>query len=146
MLQTFLLDRNRKVMAVGNPVYSLEIASLYKEIILGQISVSVESSSMVSVIDSRVDLGCLHRGEIQTRGIVFSNHGNDTVRIRKIISSSDSTELSFPNEYLTPGSDQNAVLKFTGDTVTGDFNRSIHVYYLNFEYPTVITVSGNIIY
>ena len=38
-----------------------------------------------------------------------------------------------------------ATLSFTGDTIYGEFERTIHVYLEDFEYPTVINVSGNII-
>lgn len=145
VFQTFLLDRERKVTAVGNPVYSSEIAKLYKGIISGQMSVSAASRNMVAVSDSHISLGSLRPGEVESREIIFSNHGNDTVRLGKVISSCDCTELSLPEEYIIPKSDMKAVLQFKGDTVTGDFERTIHVYYSDFEYPTVITVSGNII-
>lgn len=60
--QTFLIDRNRKVTAVGNPVYSSPIAELYKEIISGQMSVSAKSRNVVSVSDNRINLGSLNSG------------------------------------------------------------------------------------
>jgi len=144
VFQTFMLDRSKKVMAVGNPVYSPKIAMLYTGIISGQMSVSAESRNIVSVSDNRISLGTLHPGEAKSREIIFSNHSNDTVRIGKVISSCDCTELSLPKGYISPESNLKAVLQFTGDTVTGDFERSVHVFYSDFEYPTVITVSGNI--
>lgn len=143
--QTFLLDRNMKVTAIGNPTYSSEIAKLYKEIISGQISVSAETRNLVSVSDSHIFLGNLHFGEGRTREVVFTNQGNDTVRIEKVISSCDCTELSLPRGYIAPKSDLKAVLTFGGDSVSGDFERSIHMYFSDFEYPTIINVSGNII-
>ena len=143
--QTFLLDRNMKVTAIGNPTYSSEIAKLYKEIISGQISVSAESRNFVSVSDSQILLGNLRSGESRTREVVFTNQGNDTVRIEKVISSCDCTELSLPRRYIAPKSDLKAVLTFSGDSVSGDFERTIQVYFSDFEYPTIINVSGNII-
>lgn len=143
--QTFLLDRNIKVTAIGNPTYSSEIAKLYKEIISGQISVSAESRNLVSVSDSQIFLGNLRSGESRTREVAFTNQGNDTVRIEKVISSCDCTELSLPRGYIAPKSDLKAVLTFGGDSILGDFGRSIHVYFSDFEYPAIINVSGNII-
>lgn len=83
--QTFLLDRNMKVSAIGNPTYSTEIAKLFKEIISGQISVSAESRNLVSVSDCQIFLGNLRSGESRTREVLFTNQGNDTVRIEKVI-------------------------------------------------------------
>lgn len=145
ILQSFLLDKNYRVIVVGNPVFSSEIAKLYKGIILGQMSVETKTRNIVSVDNSRVSLGNLHQGETRSHEIVFSNQGNDTVRIAKVISSCECTELSLPKRYIPPKSDMKTVLQFTGDTITGDFERSVHIYYSDFEYPTVITVSGNIL-
>lgn len=145
ILQSFLLDKNYRVIVVGNPVFSSEIAKLYKGIILGQMSVETKTRNIVSVDNSRVSLGNLHQGETRSHEIVFSNQGNDTVRIAKVISSCECTELSLQKRYIPPKSDMKTVLQFTGDTVTGYFERSVHIYYSDFEYPTVITVSGNIL-
>lgn len=143
-VQTFLLDRNKNVAAIGNPVYSPEISKLFKRIISGQRTVSAESSGFVSVNENRISLGNFRPGEVASREIIFSNHSNDTVYIRKVISSCDCADLSLPKEHITPRSDLKAVLQVKGDTVPGDFERTIHVYYSDFEYPTVITVNGNI--
>lgn len=143
-LQTFLLDRNKNVRVVGNPVYSSEIAKLYKKIISGQMSVS--EGDIVSVSDNQISLGTLAPQETWSREIIFSNQGNDTIHIKKVISSCDCTELSLPERYIRPKSDLKAVLHFAGDTVSGDFERSVYVYYSDFEYPTIITISGKIIH
>jgi len=144
--QTFLLDRNRKVLAVGNPVYSSEIGNLYKSILSGKTSFSPELDNMVMVSDNRIRLGNLRNGESAIREIVFSNAGNDTVRIKEVLSSCDCTDLTFTHGHIPPRSDLGATLVFSGDTIAGEFERTIHVYYKDFEYPTVINVYGNIIY
>lgn len=145
VLQAFLLDRNKKVATIGSPLYSEEMAMLYKSIILGQMSVSTETRNMVSISDNRIYLGTLHPSESRSREIVFTNHGNDTVCIKNIISSCDCTDLSIPKDYIPPRSNIKTVLQFAGDTVIGNFERNVHIYYSDFEYPTVITISGNII-
>ncbi len=144
ILQTFLLDENEKVLAIGNPVYSSKIEKLYKNIISDGLSLSTNSKNTISVIDKQISLGNLNVKESKTREIVFSNHGNDTIWIDKVISSCDCTQLSFPKGFIAPKSDIKATLLFAGDTLTGNFERTIHVYYSDFEYPTIITVLGNI--
>lgn len=145
VLQAFLLDRNKKVATIGSPLYSEEMAMLYKSIILGQMSVSTETRNMVSISDNRIYLGNLHPRESRSREIIFTNHSNDTVCIKNIISSCDCTDLSIPKDYIPPRSNIKTVLQFAGDTVIGNFERNVHIYYSDFEYPTVITISGNII-
>lgn len=143
---TLLLDKNRNVSAIGSPLYSSEIADLYKGIISGQMVVSTKSKNSISVNNSRISLGNLRPGESISRNILFSNHGNDTIVIKKVITSCECTDLSLPQSYLYPNSDLNALLHFYADTIPGKFERTIHVYYSDFDYPTAITIFGNIIY
>lgn len=145
ILQTFLLDKNRKVIAIGNPIYSSEIAKLYKGIITGRLSVSIGTRNIISVNENRYSLGNLNPTESKSCDIIFTNHGNDTVHIEKVISSCDCTELSLSKGYIAPKSDMKAVLTFAGDTTIGDFERTIHIYFSDFEYPTTIAILGNII-
>lgn len=145
MLQTFLIDRNKNVTAIGNPLRSPHIASLLKGIISGKMSVSTESRNIVTISDNQISLGDILQGEEFSREIVFSNQGNDTVRIQKVVSSCECTELSLPKEYISPGSNIKGVLHFAGDSEIGEFENTLNIYYSDFEYPSVITVSGNII-
>lgn len=145
VLQTFLLDKNKKVIAIGNPLYSFEIALLYRNITDGKMSVSTETGDYISINDSRICLGNLHPGEEKSREIVFTNHSSDTVSIRKVISSCECTELSLPKEYISPRSNLKAVVHFIGDTITGYFYRTVHIHYSEYTYPTILTITGNII-
>lgn len=145
VLQTYLLDKSKKVMAIGNPLYSSKIASLYKGIIEGKMSVIAESGDFVSIRESRISFGNIHIGEALSRDVVFTNHSNDTVYINKVVSSCDCTELSLPQRYIPPKYDMKATVHFTGDTITGDFERTLHIYYSDYDYPTIITILGNII-
>lgn len=142
--QTFLLDRNKKVVALGNPVYSSQIGELYKSIISGSMSFSPETGNSVTVSDNKVNLGNLRLKETVRKDIEFANTGNDTVRIDKIISSCECTELSFQKKSIPPRFKVKATLVFSGDTVAGDFERTIHVYYKDFEYPTILNITGKI--
>ena len=145
VLQTLLLDRNHKVKAIGSPLYTAELTKLYEGIISGQMSVSTKSSNVVSVRESRIQLGNLHPGETISKEILFTNRGNDTIRIKKVISSCECSELSILDDHICPDSDLKARLQFKADTVTGEFERTVQVFYTDFDYPTIITISGNII-
>lgn len=142
--RTFLLDRNKKVVAIGSPVYSEEIGRLYKSIISGRMSFSPGKGNAITVSENMVNLGNLHPGDTKKHAVLFTNTGRDTVRIVKTVSSCDCTEISFSREILPPRSQVKATLVFRGDSISGEFERSIHVYYKDFEYPTIINVSGNI--
>lgn len=127
--RSFLLDRNKKVVAIGSPVYSAQIGKLYKSIISGKMSVFQETGDAVTVSENLVNLGNLRPKETASREIEFTNSGNDTVRIEKTVSSCECSDLSFPKKIIAPGSQVKATLVFNGDTVSGEFERTIHVYY-----------------
>ena len=145
-LQTFLLDKDRKVMSIGSPVYSSDIERMYKAIISGKMAFSSDADALVTVEPNRINLGKLRPNENTTHSVIFSNPSTDTIHIREIVSSCDCTNLSIPDEALPPESKVEATLTFSGDTVPGEFERTVHVYFEDFEYPAVINIFGNIIY
>lgn len=142
--QTFLLDRNRKVLAIGNPVLSSKIGHLYNSIILGRISVSSTNKIIISVPINTIDLGNLGRMQSVKKPIKFFNEGNSDIKISKVISSCDCVDLELPSRSIPLSSNLEASLLFLGDTASGDFERTIHVYYEGMDYPTVLNVIGHI--
>lgn len=71
-LQTFLLGKERMVMAIGSPVYASEIEKMYKDIISGKMSFSSDVSTLVTVEPNRINLGTLRPHESATHSVVFS--------------------------------------------------------------------------
>ena len=144
-LQTFLLDKDRKVMSIGSPVYSSDIERMYKAIISGKMAFSSDADALVTVAPNRINLGELSPRESISHSVILSNPSTDTIHIREIVSSCDCTNLSIPEEALPPESEVETILTFAGDTVPGVFERTVHIYFEDFEYPAVISVFGNII-
>ena len=145
-LQTFLLDKDRKVMSIGSPVYSSDIEKMYKAIISGKMAFSSDADALVTVEPNRINLGKVSPRESASLSVIFNNSGADTVHFRQIESSCDCTNLSIHDKALPPESKVEATLTFSGDTVPGKFERTVHVYFEDFEYPAVIYIFGNIIY
>ena len=145
-LQTFLLDKDMKVMAIGNPIYSSDIKRMYKDIISGKMAFSSAGDTLVTIEPNKINLGNLYPYEVANHTVVISNMGDDTIRIRKIVSSCECTNLEIQNGILPPKSQVEATLTFSGDTLPGKFERIIHVYYEDFESPTVLYIFGSIVY
>lgn len=145
LFQTFFIDRSHKVIAVGNPTHNNTTANLYESILSGRMTFSPETNAIVSVSDNHIKFENLNCNESVFKEIIFSNTGNDTVHIRKIIPSCECTELYMPHDYIPPETRITATLKYTGDSIPEEFNSSVNVFYSNFEYPTIIQISGNTI-
>lgn len=139
-----MLDRNRKVLAIGNPVLSSKIGYLYNSIILGRISVSSANKNIISVPLNTINLGNLGRMQSIRKSVQIFNEGNSDIKISKVISSCDCVDLELPTRSIPLSSNLETSLLFLGDTVSGDFERTIHIYYEEMDYPTVINVIGHI--
>ena len=75
--QTFLLDRNNKVVAIGNPVHNPKVKDLYVDLIIGRESPkTVGNSTKVSVNQTAIDFGSFPQSEKQERSFVLTNTGN----------------------------------------------------------------------
>lgn len=141
-MRSFLIDRSHKVVATGNPLYHPEIASLYRSIISGEYSLSESFDSFVKVVGHSIDLGTVAVGEEQTRHFKIINGGNDTVRVRTVIPSCHCTEAALPTDVIPPKSHIDGTIKFREDSVIGTFNNSVHIFYVGFEYPSVVQIYG----
>lgn len=143
--QTFLLGRTGKVLAIGSPAQNSDLEMLYNSIISGKTTVSDNLTSAITVSDNIVNLGKIKKYETRSKGISISNNGNDTIKIANVLTSCDCVDLTFQEDFILPHSDINGSLDFKGDSIAGDFERTVKIYYLGFEYPSVINISGNII-
>lgn len=142
--QTFLLDRNRKVVAIGNPTHSPSIAALYKSIISGEQIFNKDISSTIKLNNSRVDVGSIKPGETASKKVRLTNQGNDTVFIREILTSCECTKANIGKRFIVPGGEEDVEITYTGDSVKGTFNRSVNIFYKGFDYPSVVSISGKI--
>ncbi|MDE6076122.1 MAG: DUF1573 domain-containing protein [Muribaculaceae bacterium] len=143
---TFLLEGKKKVAVIGNPLYSEDLSLMYKDLTSGKKTFSMHSKNIVTINQNNISLGYVKPRETISRSIVFSNESMDTVYIDRISSSCDCIRLLFSDSYLYPKSEIEATLQVDTDTISGEFERSINVYYKDFDHPSVINVFGNILY
>ena len=142
--QTFLLDRYDKVIAIGNPTLNNTIRDLYCSVISGKKSLSITKRAIVDIDNQSLNLGRLDTSTVKTEHFRIKNDSNDTVFIRDILTSCHCTEISLPSMALFPKSSVECMVKYTGDTVKGEFDNTIYIYYKEFNYPSIIRISGTI--
>ena len=75
--QTFLLDRNNKVLSIGNPIYNPGVRELYMDIIQGKVIRREknlnQTKTKVSVSTTDISLGSFNWEQEQTTSFVFKN-------------------------------------------------------------------------
>lgn len=144
VFQSFLIDRSHRVVAIGNPVYASGIQELYVSILSGKESVSPDGKSMVLITDNLIDLGTIKPGVSVSQNLTISNMGEDTVYIQKVIESCECMKVELSKKTIAPKSEIPVTITFSGDSIAGEFNRTAHIYYDNYDYPSIITIIGKI--
>lgn len=141
-VQTFLLDHSNKVIAIGNPIINKSIMDFYSSIISGKKSLSIIQNAIVDIDHQDLNLGHLHAGDSKMEQFRIKNINNDTIFIRDIQTSCHCTKISVPTLTLLPKSSVECTVKFIGDTVKGEFDNTIYIYYKGFDYPSIIHING----
>lgn len=143
-LQSFILDKNHKVIAIGNPVADQNIASLYKSILSGEISMATTLDATIYANTHCINLGIMAIGEEKMGQFQLSNKGNDSVRIKDVIPSCHCMKVSIPTDIILPHKSIECTVKFQEDSFSGEFDNTIHFFYEGFDYPSIVHVHGTI--
>lgn len=143
-LQTFLLDHDHRVIAMGNPVTNDGIGKLYLSKI-GDNSADGQDISQEKVYE--FDFGKVSSGEKVSHVFKLHNESLDTLRVLDIITSCECTSGSISTRIIPPGSGYELTADFQ-DTVPGEFFRTISILFeqkpdIQFELSGVIINKNN---
>lgn len=103
---TFLLDKNDKIVAIGNPVLKPRVRDLYFNIISGKMvvsSVDKEALTVVSLLKDKVDLGDFFWNKEREAEFVISNVGKLPLVINDVITSCGCTKVDYTKKPILPG-------------------------------------------
>ena len=140
--QTFLLDRNNKVVAIGNPVHNPKVKDLYVDLIIGRESPkTVGNSTKVSVNQTAIDFGSFPQSEKQERSFVLTNTGNQLLVIQDVTTSCGCTKVEYSKEPVRPGASLELKVIYEAEQ-TEHFNKVITVYCNAENSPLRLTVKG----
>lgn len=145
IFKTFLLNKSHHVIAIGNPIINEQIAKLYKDIVSGKKSFNSSGSSYVYVDSPRIDIGMVHLGDNINHKFIVHNRGIDTIYVQKAISSCSCTNVSLGARTIAPNENLPIEISFAEDSILGEFDNSIYIYYRNLENPTILSLHGIVI-
>lgn len=111
--QTFLLNEENKVVAVGNPIYNNKVRDLYLKILSENKYSGKDNSKQTSLhIDRTVlDMQSFSWKDKQTMSLNVQNTGNVPLVINDITTSCGCTTVDYPKEPILPG--RNGVLQIS---------------------------------
>lgn len=124
---TFLLDKNNKVLVIGNPVLNPTVKDLYVKEISGMPTEDKLAETQLMFETVEYDLGTIQLGDTIERQIKLRNSGSSVFRLKDIISSCDCTEGFAAWTLLEAGKEDEITMRYKADK-EGDFLRTLTLY------------------
>lgn len=144
--QTFLLDKNNKVIAIGNPIHNPKVKELYLNIIQGKDlqlnATNSTSQTSVSVDNVSVSLDHFNWQEEQKTSFMIKNAGNKPLIIQNVNTSCGCTTVSYSQEPVQPGKEIKLDIIYKAEH-PGHFSKTITVYCNAESSPIELTISGD---
>lgn len=144
MFQTFLLDKDNKVVAIGNPIHNPKVKELYLKIILGdkarkQVHVSLTD---IRLSETSVDMGTFDWREEQKAVFTLTNTGESPLAIIDVATSCGCVSASCSKEPVRPEKEISLSVTYKADHPE-HFNKTITVYCNAKGSPFQLKISGN---
>ena len=141
--QTFLLDKDNKVVAMGNPVLNPKVKELYLGLITGsRPSKSSGQITQVTVDQTVLDFGSFPKEEKQERSLVLTNTGKGLLVIQDITTSCGCTKVEYSKEPVRPGGTLEVKVIYEAEKAE-HFNKTVTVFCNVENSPLRFTVKGN---
>ena len=140
-LQTFLLERDHRVIAMGNPVVNGGIGKLYLS------KIGDDHTDGLDISEEEVyefDFGKVSSGEKVSHVFRLHNESPDTLTVRDVITSCECTSGTISTRIVPPGFAYELTAEFQ-DTVPGEFFRTISILFENKKTDIQFELSGEII-
>lgn len=127
--QTFLLDKDNKVLAIGNPVQNPKVKELFMKIIQGKGTVKEENTifTKIQVKANTLSLGRFNWQEEQKAQFMIYNVGNRPLVINDVTTSCGCTSVDYPKKPVSPGDSISLQVNYKADHPE-HFNKTITVY------------------
>lgn len=144
MLQTFLLDKDNKVVAIGNPIHNPKVKELYLKIILGDKTSKEEEKIYTTVAcnNAIINMGQFNWQQEQKAHFILKNVGNSPLVIIDVVTSCGCTLVEYNKEPIRSGKDVVLEVHYKADHPE-HFNKTINVYCNTPSSPIKLAIKGN---
>lgn len=144
--QTLLLDKDNKVVCVGNPVQNGNVKELYLNIINGMDSKQeiAQTKTKVKANSHTIDLGQFDWNIQKDTLIALKNIGPNSLQIYDVVSSCGCTVVDYNKNACVAGDSLSISVSYKAEN-PGFFNKSVIVYCNVEESPLSFRIKGNAI-
>ena len=142
MFQTFLLDRENRVIALGNPIQNPKVKELYLNLIRGNgKAASRVTLTEVSIDNTIMDFGSFPKEEKQERSFILTNMGKGLLVIQDVVTSCGCTKVEYSKEPVRPNGTLEMKVVYEAEKAEY-FSKTITVYCNTKDSPFRLTVKG----
>ena len=144
--QTFLLDKNNKVVAIGNPIHNLKVRELYLKIIQGgEVKYNDEDSVVQTIVDVdevSISMGNFDWQKEQQATFTIRNIGDKLLAIEGVDTSCGCISVEYSKEPVRPGMDLKIFVIYKAD-YPEHFSKTVTVYCNSESSPIILKISGD---
>ena len=127
-LQTFLLDKDNRVIAIGNPVHNPKVKQLYLNIVGGKSSTFTDVKQTTALLSEReVKFGSFPMAAKQQREVRLKNTGDAPLVIHGVDTSCGCTRVEYSKQPVRPGEEAKLLIVYEADEA-GHFHKTVDVY------------------
>ena len=143
--QTFLLDKNNKVIILGNPAKNSTVKDLYLKQITGKASPNKNiPKTTAAATKTEIDFGTFDKSEIKETTIEVKNTGESPLVIVDVSTTCGCTAATYDKRPAKPGESLRVGIKMTPKD-TGFFDEVVKIKYNSINnQPVKVKIKGNV--
>ncbi len=140
--QTFLLDKDNKVVVIGNPIHNPMVKELYLEKLTGvQADKTVSLQTEVSFDKVEIDFGSFPMNEVKEGKFVLTNMGKNLLVVFDVVTSCGCTKAEYSKNPVRPGETLELTVRYEAYE-SGRFSKVLTIYSNAAGSPHKVRVKG----
>jgi len=143
MFQTFLLDKDNRVLALGNPVLNPQIEKLYLKELTGKDKSTDTSVTEMTIDQTEYDFGTFLMSEHQECIFRITNTGSSLLMVQDVITSCGCTKVEYDKRPVPPGRSMDLKVIYEAEE-SGHFTKVVTVYSNAETSPVRLRIAGNV--
>lgn len=144
IFHTLLLDKDNKVVLIGNPIHNPSVKDLYIQVLSGNYMTENSKNTSLKFMTKELELGNIVLGDTFKTEIIVENIGDEPFELKDILTSCDCTHAKADWKTIPPKQQTVVEIRYVADK-KGDFMRTISLYGNIEEKSITLNIFGNVI-
>ena len=139
--QTFLLDKENRVIGMGNPVHNPKVKELYLMKITGEKQQEEAPLTEIGTFEIEFDFGTFPMAEKQEHVFRLKNEGDKLLVIHDVVTSCGCTKVEYRKEPVRPNEEFELKVIYEAEE-SGRFNKTLTAYCNAKDSPIRLRIKG----